>query len=403
MNFSGKKILIMGLGLHGGGAEAAKYFYSKGADVLVTDLKKEKELNLSLLENFPVKYVLGRHRKKDFKEADLVIKNPAVPWSSEYLKLAKGKVKSDVMIFFELCPREQIIGITGTKGKSTTAFLTYLLLKEKYPALLAGNIGISPFKILDKITKETKVVLELSSFGLEGLQKSPKTALITNILPDHLDRYKNMEEYIEAKKNIFRYQEKEDILILNYDNLRTRMFSKEAKGKVCFFSEKDFSGAITVAKTMKVPSEKIKKVLKDFKGLPGRQELVREKEGVRYYNDTTATMPEAVIKALKSFNNIILISGGVDKGLKYNSLSKEIQKKVKFLILLPGSASELIAKRVSKKKTFFVSSMKEAVKKSASLSVKGDNVILSPGAASFNLFKNEFDRGDIFKEEVKKI
>ncbi len=403
MNFSGKKVLIMGLGLHGGGAEAAKFFYNKGADVLVTDLKKEKELNLSLLEGIPVKYILGRHRKKDFKEADLIVKNPAVPWSSEYLKLAKGKVKSDVMLFFELCPREQIIGITGTKGKSTTAFLTYLLLREKYHTLLAGNIGISPFKILDKITKETKVVLELSSFGLEGLQKSPKTALITNILPDHLDRYKNMKEYIEAKKNIFRYQEKEDILILNYDNIRTRKFSKEAKGKVIFCSEKDFSGAITIAKTMKVPSEKIKKALKDFKGLPGRQEFLREKGGVKYYNDTTATMPEAVIKAIESFNNIILISGGVDKGLKYNSLSKEIQRKVKFLILLPGSASELIAKRVSKRKTFFVFSIEEAVKKSVSLSVKGDNVILSPGAASFNLFKNEFDRGDAFKEEVKKI
>lgn len=431
MNFKKKKVLIMGLGLHGGGVGVAKFFLKKQADVLITDLKSRKELKDSLtkLKGLPIKYVLGKHRKEDFLASDLVIKNPAVPWNSKYLKIAGEKVKTDITVFFELCKSEHIIGITGTKGKSTTATLTYLFLKEKYPSFLAGNIGVSPLEIVDKINKDSRVVLELSSFELEGLEKSPKTALITNILKDHLDRYETMEEYIAAKKNIFKYQKSKDILVLNYDNKITRSFKKEARGKVFFFSQKAkkdcylskdtiyFKGtpvskagnlnlsnllaAISLARLSGVSVKKIRKVLSSFKGVPGRQEFIAEKRGVKYYNDTTATMPDAVIEALERFKNPILIAGGVDKGLDYSLLSEKIEKKAKHLILLPGTASLILKKKV--KNAFLVSSMKEAVKKAASLAEKGDSVILSPGAASFNLFKNEFDRGDKFKEEVRKI
>jgi len=202
----------MGLGLHGGGVGVAKFFLSQGAKVLVTDLKTKSQLKESLnkLKTKPglvkpgLVFILGKHRVGDFREADLVIKNPDVPSSSKFLKIARGNkipIKSDIQVFFELCPA-QIIGITGTKGKSTVATLTAELLREKYHTILAGNIGVSPLEFLNDIKEDNKVVLELSSFILEDLQKSPHIAVITNLFPDHLNRYKNFNEYTKAKKKM---------------------------------------------------------------------------------------------------------------------------------------------------------------------------------------------------------
>jgi UDP-N-acetylmuramoylalanine--D-glutamate ligase len=432
--FKNKKVLIMGLGLHGGGVGVAKFFCKQGADVLVTDLKTKEQLKESLdkLKNLPagrqVKYTLGKHEEADFLWADLILKNPDVPSTSPYLEIARKNkipIETDVSLFFKLSGAF-IIGVTGTKGKTTTASLIYHLLKPKFKRMfLAGNIGVSPLELLEKVKKGDKVVLELSSFELEGLTQSPNIAVITNIMPDHLNRYGTMEEYIESKKIIFKYQKPKDVLVLNGNDSIVRQFAKKAPGKVVFFltpkategfkllgehNLANLSAAIEVAKLLKVAPKDIEKSLKTFKGVPNRQEFIREVAGVKYFNDTTATMPDATITAVNTFlesfpdSRLILICGGQNKGLKYNELAKILRERVDELIMLPGTASDKIKEGLrGYTRMHEVSSMQEAVKKAEKLSKRGDVVILSPAAASFNLFKNEFDRGRQFVEAVKSL
>jgi UDP-N-acetylmuramoylalanine--D-glutamate ligase len=396
--FKGKKVVIMGLGLHGGGVDVTKFFIKQGADVLVTDLRSKKELKESIKKLKNVKFVLGEHREEDFVKADLIIRNPGVPRESFYLKIARKNnipIKTDIDIFFDLYEGE-IIGITGTKGKSTVATLTYLLLKKKYPQVfLAGNIGISPLTILPK---KGITVLELSSFELEYLKKSPHIALITNLFPDHLNRYKSFNDYVEAKKSIFKYQKEKDILILNKD------IKFKSKGKTYHFDGLNTSAATSIARIMKVSDKDIKKVLTNFKGVPHRQQFIAKKKGVEYYNDTAATNPTAVILALKTFKKrIVLIAGGEDKNLDYFDMAEEIMKRLDCLVLFPGTASVKLKGYLKDIKIYEVKSMKQAVKKASSLAKKGDMVLLSPGAASFNMFKNEFDRGEQFIKAVKSL
>lgn len=433
--FKNKKIVVMGLGLHGGGVGVVRFFAKQGASVLVTDLKNKEQLAESLkkLKGLPVKFVLGGHKEHNFAEADLIVKNPDVPNSSPYLIVAKKNnipVETDISLFFKLSGAF-VIGVTGTKGKSTTASLIYHFLKQSFSVgkkkvFLAGNIGTSPLEILDKIKNGDVVVLEFSSFALEDLEKSPQIAVITNMLPDHLNRYANMSSYINAKKIIFKHQSKKDFLVLNKDDSIVRQFAGEARSNIKFFSGDtlkpegfkvlgkhnlaNLAAAIEVARLMKVSDVSIKKSIKTFKGVPNRQELVAEIKSVKYFNDTTATMPEAVVQAINSFSenfpsaNLIFICGGQNKGLDYYGLATAIKSRVGELILLPGTASEKIKELLlNYKKIHKVFSMEQAVKKAKSLAKKGDAVVLSPGAASFNLFKNEFDRGDQFKKFVKKL
>ena len=446
-DFKNTRVTIMGLGIVGGGADTAKFFIKAGARVLVTDLKTKKELKVSLkkIKGLPVKLVLGKHRKQDFINTDLVIRNPGVPDDSSYLKIAnknKVPIDTDIGIFFELCPRP-IIGVTGTKGKSTVVTLLHQLLKSKYSdVILGGNIGNSPLGFLRKIKQDSKIVLELSSWQLEGLirhKKSPQTALITNIYPEHLNRYKSFGDYIKAKKLIFSFQNPKDFLFLNYDNPIVKKFSKQAKSRVRFFTTKkipedlrkiirelkitgehnisNISAAYSVAKLYKVPLGNIRKALKNFEWPEGRQEYIKEIKGVKYFNDTTATMPEAAIAAIETISQrfpkskIILISGGVDKNLNYKNLAKKIAKKVSYLILFSGTASEKIKKELFNIKrpkkllsaALDINSMQEAVKLASNMAKKWDIVLLSPAAASFNLFKNEFDRGSQFNKAVRKL
>ncbi len=433
--FKNKKILIMGLGLNGGGVSSAKFFYNQGAHVLVTDLKTNFQLEESLkkLKKIKAEYILGKHREDDFKTADIIIKNPDVSNSSPYLEIARKHnvpIETPTSLFLKTT-KSFVIGITGTKGKSTTSALIYNLLKSKYKKVfLAGNIGLSPFEIIEKAKKDSYVVLELSSFELENLKQSPNIAVITNILPDHLNRYRDMSEYADSKKIIFKYQNKKDHLILNQEDLILKNFAKEAVSKVIFFSAKEIeksvkkdnfkligrhnlsnlAAAVSVAKILKIPVLKINKAIKSFKGVPNRQEFIRNFRGVRYYNDTAATMPDAVIAAIDAFSaefpdsKIILICGGQNKGLSFVEVSLKIKEKVSEIILFPGTASDMIMRELDGfAKVHKVLSMQEAVETSSKISNKGDIVILSPGAASFNMFKNEFDRGNQFIKEVKNL
>ncbi|NQU83986.1 MAG: UDP-N-acetylmuramoyl-L-alanine--D-glutamate ligase [Parcubacteria group bacterium] len=435
-DFKNKKVLIMGLGLYpkGSGISAARFFVRLGAKVTVTDLKKRAELtgSIKLLKKHPIRYVLGKHSKKDFKEADLILKNPAVRKESPYLRIAEEHsvpIETDISIFFKLCP-SKIIGITGTRGKSTTCSLLYeLLIAENDNVYLGGNIQNSPLNFLDKLNKDSLVILELSSWMLESLgRRSPHIALITNVMPDHLNTYSGMKEYIKAKSLIFKYQKKDDIAVLNYDNKITREMGDNIKSKKRWFSLKRQSsckkllknvrllgehnlhnalGAITVAKMLGVSDTSIKKTLKSFNGIPNRLEFVCEIDGVKYYNDTTATTPDAVIAGLKALSSkkIVLIAGGVDKNLDYRELAGELPKYVNVLILLPGTATDKLRTHLineSDVEPVTAKNMKEAVSKAREMSKRGDIVLLSPGAASFGLFKNEFDRGDKFVKEIKK-
>lgn len=460
--FQGKRVVVMGLGVHGGGLGAAKFFAEIGAQVIATDTKSSSELSSSLAELSAFKniqYALGGHRKKDFQEADLIIKNPGVPDDSLFLNIArenKVAIDTDIGIFFNLSPAP-IIGITGTKGKSTTATLTAELLKFRYPVVLAGNIRISALEVLHDITPDHWVVLELSSWQLEGLarhRKSPKIAVITNIGQDHLNRYSSFEDYVKAKKLIFNYQTNEDLLILNADCPDLREFPKEAESKVYFYG-KDLTkmpsyahgatikddwfiwqkeqvapvealelrgdhnlqnslAAITVAKLLDIPNESIREKLGDFKPLSGRLEIVKNINGVVFINDTTATTPMATLKAIQSLSNpVILIAGGADKNLSYDELTEAIQKTVKAVILLPGTATEkiksrlkdVLSKKTTDEKTAWYESenMEEAVSVAWRIAEQGDIILLSPAAASFGLFAHEFERGDAFVKSVNEL
>ena len=457
--YKNKKVLIAGLGLYkqGSGISAARFFVNQGADVTVTDLKTRTELAKSIkeLKGLKIKYVLGKHRVSDFKNADIVMKNPGMRRNSKYLKAAKAakvQIESDITIFFKHCPTK-IIGITGTRGKSTTASLAAKILAKKKKTYLGGNIKVSPLNFLSKIKSGDFVVVELSSWMLEDLNQkkmSPHIALITNVMRDHLNTYSGMKAYQEAKAMIFKHQKKDDFIILNRDNKITRGFGKRVPSQRFWFSLKDFKdengsmakakrlifrddgrvwkvgnvkdvamsgehnlanalAAIAISKIKRVACAKVRATLRTFEGIDNRQQLIKTKGGVKYYNDTTATTPDAGIVALKTLSdkkNIILIAGGADKKLLYPDWAKQVKRSCKKIILLDGSATPKMARELKKNKVgveLVAKSMQEAVKTANKLAHKGDIILLSPAAASFGLFKNEFDRGDQFVDLVKGI
>ncbi|MFA6410358.1 MAG: UDP-N-acetylmuramoyl-L-alanine--D-glutamate ligase [Candidatus Buchananbacteria bacterium] len=465
-SFKNKRVTVMGLGLHGGGVASVNWLVKHGAIVTVTDLKSAKELESSLkkIKNLKAcRLVLGKHQTSDFKNADLIVQNPGVPKNSQYLKIASKfgvLIENEASLFFKNCPAK-IIGITGTRGKSTTSTLIYKMLqqsnlKKVAKVWLAGLPQQPMMAILDKIKKNDLVVLELSSWQLEvlGNQKlSPQIAVVTNIYPDHLNRYSGMNEYIEAKKNIFKFQTKIDFTILNFDNLATKKMGGQVLGQRFWFSKKFFAdqngsfikndyiyfrrngktvklinknatklkgehnlenilAAVLVAEIFKVSGSQIKIALNNFLGLPGRIELIKKIKGVEYINDTTATTPDGTMAALKALlpKKIILIAGGTSKNIpnfKYQALAEVIKKNCQAIILLPGLGSDQILKSLKqigfKKILIKAPDMPKAVRIAASLAKKDDVVLLSPACASFNLFINEYDRGDQFVTAVSKL
>ncbi|MEW5720327.1 MAG: UDP-N-acetylmuramoyl-L-alanine--D-glutamate ligase, partial [Chloroflexota bacterium] len=229
MDLRAKKVLVMGLGVHGGGLGVARWLVKQGARVIVTDLKRAEELQSSLdaLRGLSIEYVLGEHREQDFLNADLVVRNPGVPRESKWLQFAREHdipVEMEMSLFVERLPRgaAQVIGVTGTKGKTTTTLMTGAILQRaNLKTVVAGNLRVSALELLDQIDAETPVVLELSSWQLEAFPPqriSPHIAAITNIFPDHLNRYRDLDDYADAKAIIFRYQQPGDFIVLNFDN-----------------------------------------------------------------------------------------------------------------------------------------------------------------------------------------
>lgn len=450
MNFSGKKILIMGLGIQGGGVGVARWFLEKGARVTVTDLKTEKELDKSLRELKSLKnkseFVLGRHREEDFLQADLVICNPDVPQNSLYLKICRENnvpVEMDESLFMKLCPRRKnIIGVTGTRGKTTTIHLISAILKKAgYHVLMGGNLrGVATLSLLDKITDKSLVVLELSSWQLQGFAQdkiSPHISVITNIYPDHLNRYSTMQDYVEDKKNIYRFQTKDDFLVLNkdYNYYNDYNFNKEVEASILWFSKNDIvqlskqfslkgshnlenlAAARAVVKIFKIDDKTITGAIRNFQGVEFRLQEVAEIDSVIYVNDTTSTTPMATVMALRAYENqpIILICGGTSKNLPLEELVREIKKRVKALILIEGTGTgELervmrgirgIREMREKKKLILgkLGNLKEAVMTARKIAVKGEIVLFSPGFTSFGMFRNEYERGEKFNEILEQI
>jgi UDP-N-acetylmuramoylalanine--D-glutamate ligase len=436
--FKNKRVLVMGLGLHSGGVGTVRFLLRNGARVVVTDLRSKKLLAPALTvlkKHTNISYVLGRHRKKDFKETDCVIKNPGVPPDSPYLDVARKHnipIVSDVGIFFNLCPA-RIIGVTGSRGKSTTVHLIGKFLKAKFPrTLVGGNIRKSVLELLPVLTKKDWVVLELSSFQLYDMRlvkKSPHIAVLTTIFPDHLDWHKSLKNYIGAKEIIFKFQKADDYLFVNRGDMIVRKLIKKASSRLVQTAlpsslnsivdnnlGKHYRGAVglavAVARHLKIPQRNIVRILKKFNGLEGRQEYLATIRGIHVVNDTTATTPEAVMAALERFCplvkkgcKLILIAGGGDKNLFYRVLAQKIGKVVDNLILLPGSATNKLRRELRTKKPEMrkVSSMAEAVTTAYRVAGRGDWIILSPGATSFGLFANEFDRGEQFIKAIRAV
>ncbi len=455
-NLKGKHIVVMGLGLHGGGLATARWLLRHGATVLVTDLRTRFQLATTLKKLHPrprLRFVLGEHRHKDFASADCIVQNPGVPNLSPFLATARKHhvpIVNEATLFFLHCPCP-VIGVTGTKGKSTVSTMVAHLLRPKYPdVVLAGNIASKAMlDVLDHLRPSSLVVAELSSWQLEGLvpcKRSPHIALVTNVLDDHLNRYASRAAYAAAKALIWRYQRPNDVVILNRDNPRIRPWGGHVRGQLYWYGSRALHHdgayrkgsalitrlqgrlhsvalvgdlrvpgvlawhnalpAILVARLFGVRSRDIRRSLSRFRGLPGRLEYVRTVAGVEWYNDTTATAPSAAVMALNSFpRKIILIAGGVDKALPYDGMARAIRQHVKTLVLFPGSASDKLRFFLRKIRTPIreVGSMLEAVTVAHSIARKGDVVVLSPGAASFNLFLHEFDRGAQFVKAVKAL
>jgi UDP-N-acetylmuramoylalanine--D-glutamate ligase len=442
--FAGKNVLVMGLGRFGGGVDVAKFAAGAGAKVIITDLASAEELSDSIkqLKEFPdIEYHLGSHDPADFKQADVIVVNPAVLPHNEFLKLAQEHnrfITSQINIFFELCPAP-IIGITGANGKSTTAALTAHLLKSAGDnnVWLGGNIGNEPLlTIADQIRSDDLVVLELSSFQIEQLaqiQKGPHVALLTNLTPNHLDRYGTFANYCDAKENIFKFQKLDRnppaVSVFNAeDEIAAKWFEKYRRdaGRICVkFSVDDVSeeirdsfplpgranlsnlaAALCIAGHFGAEDYRIIKSLPAFKSLPHRLEFVAEINGVKWYNDSKATTPQSAITAIEAFDQpIIIIAGGYDKNIPFDEFGQKIAEKAKAAILLGQTAQKIADAITARPKTNtkieIVNSLAKAVELAKQLATNGDVVLLSPACASYDMFDNFEHRGKEFCRLVR--
>ncbi len=440
MELKGKKVLLMGLGVLGGGVATARFLVENGALLTITDLKDSEHLKPSLekLEDLKskIKFVLGEHREKIFLENEIIVINPDVPADNKFVQLAKEnskKIENELTLFYKFCPSRKIVAVTGTRGKTTTVNWIAHFLKSHNPnTLLIGNSPDKPFlQEIEKVKKDSIIVLEVPSYHLEIANENnfkPHIAVITNLYRDHINRHKTMEEYALAKANIFKGQNQNDFLILNKENEWTNFFlSQNPKSKVLFSSEENlvidksefikqwgehnlqnFAASFLVALTLGISAEEIKRQIATLPQIKFREEKIYDNGKMQIYNDTTATSPEALIASMERFlrkdEKVVFISGGTDRELDYKNWAKVAQKLIRpeNLILLSGSATEKIKKELGWEKFIEFDSLEKCLKKALEI-VESDKIIFSPGAKSFEKFKNEFDRGEQFNLLVKQM
>jgi len=480
MDYSGIKALIMGLGLNGGGLESARFMLKRGASITVTDLRDEKTLkpSIDLLDSScsgsgRIRYVLGKHEIDDFKKADIVIKNPGVRPDSQFLQASK-KIETDISLFLSESPA-RLSAVTGTKGKSSVSSALHLILSqsnERGNAYLGGNITVSPLTFLDNgLTEKDDVVLELSSFQLGDLKDKkksngeallkPAAAVLTSIMADHLDRYGTMEKYIDDKKNIYRGQDETCVTIAGDDSWG-KIFLSETRGRplVCsqhsgalgenqsggwidaesgcgFVRLIDNKKELAVPENLNIPgchhkfnmlcaslaayalgvkTEVIKSAVTSYRGIEHRLEFFHEADGVRFYNDSAATIPQAAAACIEALTalpaqKLVLVIGGTDKNLDFSTLVNAAKKaaaqgRLSAVILLAGTGSDKLRRLLAEAGISFLGpydNIDEAVICAAGRAQNGFSVALSPGCASFGMFLNEFDRGKKWKEAVSRI
>ena len=457
-DYKGLRVTVMGLGLNGGGVASARFFASRGATVTVTDLRNEKDLAASLeaLKGLPLRYVLGRHDEEDFSTADIVVKNPAVRPQNPYLALAR-RIETDLSVFLSEVDNP-VYAVTGSKGKSTTATALHAIFqRHDARSLLGGNIAVSPLSFLDQLTPGAPVILELSSWQLADLRSSgvlhPAIAAVTNLLWDHMNVYVRQEDYAADKAVIFEGQDPKAWSIVGLEgwgpwfarrtgarkaffSLNGRPLTFPEQGEFVFwlddaggwgqYSEQEqplallppalrvpgaiFRGNCLIASAMAflagVPLQVIHEALSSFRGVSHRMELFWESGGIRFYDDTAATIPEAAVASFLAFNSPVhWLAGGTDKNLDLK-VWEDLSQPPASLVLLGGSATERLIPVLQKKGWAWKGpyrSMKEAVEALVVATQPGDVVLLSPGAASFELFLNEFDRGRQFQQNVLEI
>ena len=445
--FAGKKITVMGLGLLGRGVGYTKFLAECGADLIVTDLKTNGQLAVSIKElaKYPgIKYVLGEHRLEDFRDRDMIIKSAGVPLDSPYIKEAKKNkipVEMDVSLFANIAPEVMIIGVTGTRGKSMTTTLIYKILKDNEKLLgrsvyVGGNLrGLATLPLLKKVQSKDILVCELDSWQLQGFgdaKISPHISVFTSFMPDHMNYYKDdMKKYFSDKANIFKYQNKNDILIIR-PGMKKFIKKKDVKGKFIVINTKEtkkwkfsvpgihhrenMTCAVEVSKQLDIPLSNIKKSIESFKDLEGRLQLLRVYKNIKIYNDNNATTPEATsadIEALatnspkqglgkKGQPNIVLICGGSDKNLPLENFVKTVNKYCKAVVTIPGTGTDkLITNYKLRIKNENVKDLKDAIKNSLGLASRGDIILFSPAFASFGVFNNEYERNDLFMKVIK--
>ncbi|MSU74696.1 UDP-N-acetylmuramoyl-L-alanine--D-glutamate ligase [Candidatus Kaiserbacteria bacterium] len=430
-HFRDKKITVMGLGLLGRGVGDARYLAECGAELIVTDLKSREELAESVLqlESFPnITLVLGEHRLEDFNNRDFILKAAGVPLDSLYIGEAEKNgipVRMSADLFAEISDIT-CIGVTGTRGKSTVAHMLYEILKEAGKSvLLGGNVrGVSTLALLKEVTPEHIAVLELDSWQLQGFGEahiSPHIAVFTTFYSDHLNYYKDdPTQYLLDKANIFLHQDPDDALVIGSQCAPTLIeaFGEHILSKVLIAGadklplewELQILGehnrynaalALAAARAAGITDEVSRRALESFSGVPGRLELIREVGGVKIYNDTTSTTPEATLAALSALDpaRTVLIMGGTDKELNMNALLLKLAE-VKRVILLAGTGTSRVLEFLPNASVF--GTLKAAVDEAFLAAGDGDTILFSPAFTSFGMFRNEYDRGDQFVELVKK-
>ncbi|MCZ7648733.1 MAG: UDP-N-acetylmuramoyl-L-alanine--D-glutamate ligase [Planctomycetota bacterium] len=447
----------MGLGLFGGGVGAARFFGEAGAEVTVTDKRTAADLRPSVeaLADLKIRYVLERHDPDDFRGTDIVVVNPGVADDSPLVAMARGagaQVEREINLLFKLTPHNPKLAITGSNGKSTTTAMLGAMMKLNNPAtLLGGNIGKSLLKEARTVAEGTPLVLELSSFMLEGLRdlgESPQIAVVTNLSPNHLDRHRTLENYYGAKRAILDYQGAEDTAVLNADDPELSNWGAHARGRVIWVSTEfepegdaafvadghlivrigDEETAVGVVSELRLPGRhnlanalaasaaarahgvhawQIAEALANFSGLPHRLEMVaRSADNVVYYNDSIATTPESAICALNAFGGpVTLIAGGYDKGSSFEDLGQAIVRKARRVILLGATASRIEesvtrAARDLRRMPEIVHArgLGEAARLAHDGAIPGEVILLSPACASYDQFRNFQERGELFRQ-----
>jgi UDP-N-acetylmuramoylalanine--D-glutamate ligase len=421
-----KRVVVMGLGRFGGGIAVSRWLVGEGARVLVTDKDPAEKLvdSVRQLAGLPIEFRLGEHRGEDFQNCDVVVASPAVPLGNEYLAAARAggaPVTTEIRLFVERCPARRVLGVTGTKGKSTSTAMLGAMLSRRFKTHVGGNIGRSLLEELPRIGADDLVVLELSSFMLEHLRAmrwSPHVGLISMLAEDHIEWHGSVEGYLDAKRVLIGFQGKDDFAVLNETCERSMEFARRARGQVKQFglegrkpfeikvpgvhNQLNAQGAFAAAACVGVSWEEAQAALLAFRPLPHRLEVVHEENGVKYYNDSIATIPEAAIAALNAFpeRRVIQIVGGYLKD-DVDDLAAALAGRAK-VVLGIGEKGPVIAEKVrglvknGTPSVFDCGDLETAVARAKGVAREGDIVLLSTGCKSYDQFVNFEQRGEAF-------